>query len=287
MQDSIRKPVARLLAPLARVLLRHGISHAEFANWAKMAFIAQAAKHFGVKNKKPSVSRIAIVTGINRKEVKRVLELPAESDSGKAKQNRATRVVTGWLQDEDFTDSNGNPKTLDYGETDSMFNQLVRRYGGDVPARAVLDELIRVGTVIRDGSKISMKQMGYVPHESEEQMLDIFGDSSSDLLDTIDHNLSNEPGDSRLQLNVVYDNVPQEALEEFRKIADKKSLELLQELDKYLAKNDRDSNKKMTGTGKFRAGLGVYLIEKDLSNDVETNVATDIETKSTGVDDES
>jgi len=160
-----------------------------------------------------------------------------------------------------------------------MFNQLVRRYGGDVPARAVLDELIRVGTVIRDGNNVSMKQMGYVPHESEEQMLDIFGDSSSDLLDTIDHNLSSEPADSRLQLNVVYDNVPQEALEEFRRIADKKSLELLQELDKYLAKNDRDSNKKVTGTGKFRAGLGVYLIEKDLSNDSET--------KGTGVDDES
>jgi len=167
MQDSIRKPVARLLAPLARLLLRHGVSHAQFADWSKAAFINQAVRNFGVRNKKPSVSRIAIVTGINRKEVKRVLELPQEEDTGKAKQNRATRVVTGWLQDSDFHDSKGNPETLDFGVPENSFNLLVKRYGGDVPARAVLDELLRAGTVTRDGEKIRMKQKGYVPHESE------------------------------------------------------------------------------------------------------------------------
>ena len=64
MQDSIRKPVAKLLAPLTRLLMRHGISHAEFANWAKLSFISQAVNHFGVRDQKPSVSRIAIVPGL-------------------------------------------------------------------------------------------------------------------------------------------------------------------------------------------------------------------------------
>lgn len=270
MQDSIRKPVARLLAPLARLLLRHGVSHAQFADWSKAAFINQAVRNFGVRNKKPSVSRIAIVTGINRKEVKRVLELPLEEDTGKAKQNRATRVVTGWLQDSDFHDSKGNPKTLEFGAPENSFNQLVKRYGGDVPARAVLDELLRAGTVTRDDEKIRMKQKGYVPHESEEQMLNIFGDSSSDLLETIDHNLSNDPANSRLQLNVVYDNLPQDCLPEFKKLAEKKSMELLQELDKYLVKQDRDANQSVEGSGTFRAGLGVYLIEQNLTESGES-----------------
>lgn len=270
MQDSIRKPVARLLAPLARLLLRHGVSHAQFSDWAKTAYITQAVSNFGVRNKKPSVSRIAIVTGINRKEVKRVLELPKESNNGKAKQNRATRVVTGWLQDSEFHDSKGNPLVLEFGMPENSFNQLVKRYGGDVPARAVLDELLRVGTVTRDGEKISMKQKGYVPHESEEQMLNIFGDSSSDLLETIDHNLSNDPANSRLQLNVVYDNLPQDCLPAFKKLAEKKSMELLQELDKYLVKQDRDANQSVEGTGTFRAGLGVYLIEQDLTDSDES-----------------
>jgi len=136
-----------------------------------------------------------------------------------------------------------------------------------VPARAVLDELIRVGTVVRKDNIVRMKQKGYIPHESTKDMLDILGDSCTDLLETIDHNISSEQDQSRLQLNVVYDNLPQEALEEFHRLADKKSMELLKELDKYLAKNDRDTSPKVKGNGTFRAGLGVYLIEQNLSDD--------------------
>ena len=98
-------------------------------------------------------------------------------------------------------------------------------------------------------------------------MLDILGDSCTDLLETIDHNISHDTSESRIQLNVVYDNLPEEALEEFRRLADKKSMELLKELDKYLSKNDRDMSRKVKGNGKFRAGLGVYLIEQDLSDE--------------------
>lgn len=265
MHENLQKTVARLLGPLVRLLLRHGVSHAEFSNWAKQAFVDEAETHFGVKEgKKPTVSRISVVTGINRKEVKRIQELPAEVDTSTAKQNRATRVVTGWLQDTEFNDASGNPKALEYGEADSSFNVLVKRYSGDVPARAVLDELIRVGTVERSDNIIRMKQRGYVPHESEEAMLKILGDSGSDLLETIDHNIANKPEDARLQLSVVYDNLSAESVEEFKKLSSKKSMELLQDLDKMLSKKDRDLNPDLEGTGTYRAGLGLYLIEQQL-----------------------
>lgn len=267
MHENLQKTVARLLAPLVRLLLRHGISHAQFSNWAKQAFVSEAGSHFGVNDKKPTVSRIAIVTGINRKEVKRIQDLPAEVDTSTAKHNRATRVVTGWLQDREFCDANGNPKPLEYGEPENDFNQLVKRYSGDVPARAVLDELLRVGTVERDDNNIvSMKQKGYVPHESEEAMLKILGDSASDLLETIDHNMASEAEDARLQLSVVYDNLSADSVAEFKKLSNRKSMELLQDLDKYLSTQDRDLNPKLKGEGNFRAGLGLYLIEEDLDS---------------------
>jgi len=131
------------LSPLVRLLLRHGISHAEFSNWAKQAFVWEAEKHFGVENqKKPTVSRIAVVTGINRKEVKRIQELPDEERQAPSHNNRAARVVTGWLQDSSFHNEEGKPTSLHYGEIDQGFNLLVRRYSGDVPARAILDGLV-------------------------------------------------------------------------------------------------------------------------------------------------
>ena len=154
MHATLQKAVTRMLAPLVRVLLRHGVSHAEFSSWAKQTYVEQAHKNFGIDGKKPTVSRLAIVTGINRKEVKRILELPADAVPALSKHNRAIRVVTGWLQDSQYSSANGEPTTLTYGDASSSFNQLVKQYGGDVPARAVLDELLRVGTVTQTDNQV-------------------------------------------------------------------------------------------------------------------------------------
>lgn len=265
MQEVLQKSVFRLLRPLARLVLRHGVSHAEFADWAKQAFVREAEENFGVGGKKTTVSRIATVTGINRKEVKRIQELPAEISTLSSKHNRAARVVTGWLQDTDFQDETGQPKPLGYGDTDQLFNQLVKRYSGDVPARAILDELIRVGTVSRDQESdlITLQRKGYVPHESKEDMLTLFGDSSVDLLTTLDHNISSGADESRLQLSVVYDNISDESLRKFKALSRDKASNLLKELDKFLSSQDRDLNPDVKGKGRYRAGLGLYLIEDE------------------------
>lgn len=266
MHATLQKAVTRMLAPLVRVLLRHGVSHAEFASWAKQSYVEEAHKHYGIDNKRPTVSRLAIVTGINRKEVKRILDLPADVEPAVAKHNRAIRVVTGWLQDSEYMSAKGEPLPLAYGDADSGFNQLVKRYGGDVPARAVLDELLRVGTVSEENNQISLVTKGYIPHESEEAMLDLFATSARDILTTLDHNVSGE-GKSRLQMSVAYDDVGIEGVEAFRKLSSKKALSLLQELDTSLSKHDRTKNPSAEGTGRYRTGLGVYLIEEAVEDE--------------------
>ncbi len=191
-----------------------------------------------------------------------MLELPAEQLSRTSKHNRAARVVSGWLQDADFLDAEQRPLALEYGDADRGFNRLVKRYSGDVPARAVLDELVRVGTVSKQpDDTYLLKRIGYVPHDSQEDMLLLFGDSAADLLETLDHNLTNTDAPARLQLSVVYDNLSQESLEAFRNLSQTKAAELLKELDRHLASQDRDIHPDLRGTGRFRVGLGVYQIE--------------------------
>ena len=278
MHQSLQKAVTRVLTPLVRLLLRHGVSHAEFSNWAKQAYVDVAAAHFGIDGKPPSVSRIAIVTGINRKEVKRIRDLPADVDTGVSKHNRAVRVVTGWLQDREFLTSRGRPQVLSYGDPEDSFNRLVRRHGGDVPARAMLDELVRVGTVENEGGRVTLMRQGYVPHESEEAMLDLFATSATDLLTTLDHNLSNE-GERRLQMSVAYDNVTAEGIEAFRALGAKRGLALLRELDAVLREHDRDVNPAASTDSPDepgrRAGLGLYLIEDPPGGASATNGGCD------------
>lgn len=260
MHESLQKAVTQLLSPLVRLLLRHGVSHAEFSNWAKQTYVQEAGEHFGIDGKAPTVSRIAIVTGINRKEVKRIRELPSNVDTGVSKHNRAVRVVTGWLQDQDFQSAHGRPLTLNYGDHEDSFNQLVKRHGGDVPARAMLDELVRVGTVRNNKGKVSLMHKGYVPHQSESALLDILATSASDLLTTLEHNLNNTD-QRRLQMSVAYDQVTTEGAEQFRQLSADQAMKLLQSMDKSLSRYDRSCNPNVKGEGQHRIGLGLYLID--------------------------
>ena len=260
MHESLQKAVTSVLQPLVRLLLRHGVSHAEFCNWAKQAYVDQAATHFGIDGKKPTVSRISIVTGINRKEVKRIRELPSAVNTGVSKHNRAVRVVTGWLQDKDFCDSRNRPRVLDYGDPQDSFNQLVLRHGGDVPARAMLDELKRVGTVSHTNGRVKLLHKGYVPHHSESALLDLFSTSATDLLTTLEHNLTHTE-QRRLQMSVAYDRVSSEGIEVFRKLSADQAMDLLRALDASLSQYDKDANPSLEDEGEHRVGLGVYFIE--------------------------
>lgn len=71
--------------------------------------------------------------------------------------NRAVRVITGWVRDPDFLDEDLQPKELPLRNGTTSFEHLVARYSGGITVRAILDELIRVGAVIKlEKSKVKL-----------------------------------------------------------------------------------------------------------------------------------
>jgi len=261
--DIIARALARLLTPLVRILLRHGVSFGSFADLLKQVYVTVAERDFRVPGRKQTTSRIAVLTGLHRKEVARLRRLPDDRpDAMDERYNRAARVLTGWLRDPEFQHDKGGPAEL---RTDDPagFPALVQRYSGDMPARAVLDELERVGSVARtDAGTVRLIRHGYVPARDTAQKLTILGTDTRDLIATIEHNLECDPGEARFQRKVSYDNVPEEYIEEFREIAGRRSQELLEELDLWLADRDRDRNPDVEGTGRVRLGLGIHQIEE-------------------------
>lgn len=141
----------RILRPLARMLLRNGVSYKAFAELSKRVFVEVAREEFRIPGRKQSDSRVSVITGLSRKEVKRVrLEGGAADENLLRLHNRASRVIYGWLQDQGFLDAQGRPRPLPVEEDRSPnFVELVRRYSGDAPPRAVMDELERLRAVER------------------------------------------------------------------------------------------------------------------------------------------
>lgn len=261
--ETIARALARLLTPLVRILLRQGVSVGAVTDLLKRVYVTVAERDFTVPGRKQTTSRIAVLTGLHRKEVARLRRLPADSpDALDERYNRAARVVSGWMRDDAFRRTDGEPADLALESPDG-FPALVQRYSGDMPVRAVLDELERTGAVEQTGDGVvRLVQRGYVPAVDEAQKLQILGTDTRDLLATIDHNLEAPPGKARFQRKVVYDNVPEEFAEEFRALAARRSQELLEELDRWLAERDRDRVPDTHGTGRVRLGLGIHQIEE-------------------------
>jgi hypothetical protein len=222
--------------------------------------VTVARAEFGIREKPATISRIAILTGLTRKEVQAFLDIPIQrEDRYVAEYNRAARVITGWLRDPAFGDGNGHPVPLPMAGKRRSFGALVKRYSGDIPVRAMLDELMRVGTVkrVRDG-RLALAVRGYIPQKGMDQRLSILGQDVCDLVSTIDHNLYGDPSRPRIQRKVMYDNVPLEAALAFQAVAQARAQEMLEALDRWLSHRDRDVNPTVKGKGRMRVGLGVY-----------------------------
>ncbi len=276
---SLIQSVFKLLRPLVRVLLQQGLSYAEFAEIAKKAYVDVAEKEFQIPGRKQSIARICVLTGIHRKDVNRLL---AEQSSGEwhiEPLSRAARVIGGWLSDSHFLNKAGRPDLLPFDGEAGSFSQLVKRYSGDMPARAVLDELKRAKAVeVTDTGKLKLVSEAYVPVALDDQILQVLGMAGSDLLNTIGYNLTAPPNGSRLQLSVAYDRLSPEVVREFKQMAEKDALNTLKRYNAWLAERDADNpdlpssapDPRAPGTREsdspmMRAGLGMYYFEEPAS----------------------
>lgn len=266
---SLSTATGTLLKPLVRILLRNGVAAKSVYELVKHIYVQVAKEDFGIDGKKASISRVAILTGLTRKEVQAILALPARQqghyDEG---YNRAARVITGWLRDADFGDGKGHPAPLPMSGKRTSFTALVKRYSGDIPVRALLDELVRVGAVkrLKDG-RVGLVSRGYVPQRGLEEKLAILGNDTADLIATIDHNIFGNPSKPRMQRKVMYDNVPVEAARAFQTVAEDRAQEMLEALDRWLSHRDRDVNPTVRGKGRVRVGVGIYHFEERLDDD--------------------
>ena len=261
-QHALRLAVQQLLRPLCRLLLRHAVSFNAFQELARRAYVDVALKEFGIPGKRPTASRVAVLTGLTRKEVHRLLVTPSDEDDDQAERyNRAAQVLTGWARDPDFLEPNGEPRALDV-DGPAGFAALVKRYSGDMPVRAVLDELVRVGAVERrtDG-QLELAARGFVPRHSAVDKLGILGRDVADLIATIDHNLQHGESDPRFQRKVMYSAIPRPDLPAFRKLSARQAQALLERLDRWLGQHDSEVPEDAARTH-ARVGVGIYYFEE-------------------------
>ncbi|MDH5541086.1 MAG: DUF6502 family protein [Rhizobacter sp.] len=260
LRQTLSIAVLHLLRPLVRVLLRHGMAYDEFSELARRAYVDVAERDFAITGRKQTGSRISVITGLNRKEVARLQALNSTGDPAEAvfahAMNRAAKVAAGWLHEHRAAD--GTPAPLDA----EGFAQLVRRHSGDMPARAVLDELRVSGAVHGDeGGLLHLAPQGYVPQATDERKITLLGQHAADLLGAIDHNLSHPPEQAYLQQRVFAEHIPADRIEQLRAALRATGQQALTDARELLV--DNDAGDAALKPGARRVTLGVYYFEDD------------------------
>ena len=253
----------KLLRPLVRILIRHGISFGEFSELLKNVFVEVGGRDFGIPERKVSQSRVAIITGLTRKEVAKQEAILAAGGALNIQSNlnRVTRVLVGWHSDPDFTGPYGLPLELPFeAEGASNFANLVRKHSGDMAPRAMLDELIRVGAVERQASgsfKVLMRS--YIPESFHAEALERFGEVVRDFVNTYEYNMGTRPGSGRFE-RIVYhnDGLRPELMPAFEALIRTKGMALLVELDNWMTAQDSPTQAKGPDSRRVKTGVGIY-----------------------------
>ncbi len=268
-KNSLLDAFKKILRLFIGVLLRNGVSIAEFVELIKTAFVEVAANDFQVPGKKMSQSRVAIVTGLTRKEVARVIKEEHRRLYGYegSPQGRAARVLLGWHMDDDFVGPYGTPNDLPFDSKEGLsFSNLVKRHSGDMPARAMLDELMRIGAVeeTKDGLyRVLMRS--YIPPTLAPGGLDLMQKALADFHQTVIMNLEKRAvGAGRFQRSVWSDSKLTEAeLVDFEHFVRASGQKYLEEMDDWLGKRIARRTSDFVPSNAKVAGVGIYHFVRD------------------------
>ncbi len=266
--QTLARAVATLFRPLARILIRNGVAWATFAEWTRKVYVDVAFEDFPPDGRKQTISRVAALTGLFRREVKRLRELPPPGDGASAERyNRATRVISGWLNDPRFHDAEGRPAVLPPDGEGASFAALVRAYSGDIPVQAMRRVLVEAGSVAETPAGLRLVRHAYVPADDPREMIRILGTDAGELIGTIDHNLTAPPDGRLFQRKVSNAALSTEALPAFRRLSAERAQALLEELDAWLVRHEVPADAE-PDAGRYVA-LGIYYTERPTPKEEE------------------
>lgn len=259
-----------LLRPIARMMLRAGVDWREFANVGKATYVEMATEDFGIRGRPTNISRVAILTGMTRREVRRLRTL-LQDDNPEifSRMNYATRVLAGWYQDREFIDADGTPKPLPATGPTPSFAALCAKYSGDVAATTMLKELKHVAAVKEDASgTLTVQKRVYMPVLMDPEQMLRSGNVLEEIGYTVAYNLHREHEDpSRFERRATNTKIPARVVPEFRDFIEKEGQEFLERVDAWLTAHEGN---KSESSDSIRLGMGAYWIEESMNEREES-----------------
>lgn len=253
-----------MLRPLIRLLLVNGITYPYLSNLLKSLYVEVAREEFVLHGKPQTDSRISLLSGVHRKDVKRLGEESPEEQVTPPTVSLGAKLVAVWTSNAMYLDEHGRslplPRQVSEGGAKS-FEGLVSSVSKDIRSRVILDEWLRIGIAHLDESdRVCLNTNAFIPENGYNEKAYFFGQNLHDHIAAGAHNLLGQKP-SFLDRSVYYDNLTPESVAEVAEMSKKLGMQALVAVNKRAnVLQEKDAGK---SNANLRMNFGVYYFETE------------------------
>ncbi len=249
--SNFEKALAQVMRPMARAMIAQSVPMAQATEILKQAYVSAAIA--SEPSAKATDSRISLLTGIHRKDVKRLRGTDPRPPK-RPMLNACVLAVAVWSTDKAFVDADGKPRALLRPDLD----ELVKKARIDVPVSTLVTALMERGMTTQsdpDGP-LELITGGAVGSRDERTQIISFEKNISAHLEAAVDNLTAKGAPPHFERAAHFNQLSTASLAKLKHEARARLQTVLVELNEMaLALQDEDLDKDETG----RFTIGGYV----------------------------
>lgn len=258
---SLTAAVKRLLRPLVKLLLNYSVQYPALTHLLKQTYV-EVATEMPVEGKTQTDSRVSLLTGIHRLDVKRLRNEIVNGNEGPPMSvSIGAQIVARWTAHTEYLDNKGRPLPLHRLASAGglmSFEALVRSVSKDIRPRVVLDEWLRLGVAQIDNfDRVNLVTDAFAPSHGLDEKLFYLGKNVQDHLDACTHNLTHPDAPPLLERSVYYDHLSKDSTLVLSAYARQLSSQVMQAFSqKAMELQERDHQ---DANARYRVAYGQYF----------------------------
>lgn len=268
--EALALAVRRLLRPLVRLLIEKQVTFPVLTSWLRSLFVEVAERELTIRGRRQTDSRISLLTGIHRKDIKRLRRELADDRAPAPAVALGALLVSRWIGTPEYLDANEQPQALARLASEggkASFESLVLSVNRDLPARSILDEWLRLRVVeLDEDGKVHLRADSFVPERGLEEKIHFFGRNARDHLAAGVHNILDE-GDPFLDRSVYYDDLTPESAAELARLAREKGSEAIRHVNQLALRLQEGDRQKENATHRMTFGSYFFSIDENDERD--------------------
>jgi len=262
---SLLRAVRRMLRPLVRLLMKNGVTFPVLADVLRELFVDVAVNDLLTDQKSRTDSRISVLSGVHRKEIRRLRESDPEADATPEVVTRNSHIIARWLAT--HATSTGQPAPLPRSGPAGQpsFDALIASVTTDIRPRAILDDWISQGiATVGDDDHVHLNPLAFIPRPGGQEQLFYFSRNLHDHIAAAAANIGATATPPFIDRSVHFDRLSLTMARQLETSARALSMRAIMEINR-VANELVDNEPEPTADDQpgWRVNVGVYIYAED------------------------